>query len=284
MANEILWAGYPKSYTPGRQRPVQYIVLHYTAGHEGPNDAENGVSYDKKRTDGTSTHYFTDSLGPALQEVPDGDRSHAARKHGNEIGIQIEICGTQQTREQWLDEVSKATLETTAWLVATLLKRHNLAFKLLSVDETRAAYYAPAGQRPTGITEHARVTQAYPEDNGDHMDVGTNFPWDWFLDRVKYYLNPIQIGADMPLLAETHDGTRLVGDGIKCVPFTGNDEQWKNLQWAAAHPGAVLKYGTAPEEYYYGIIGHPVSDTPEGLVPHVHDVPAATTGNAQTGA
>ena len=187
-STEILWAGYPKSYTKGRVRKVQYVCLHYTAGHEGPTDAENGVSYDKRRTDGTSTHYFTDSLGPALQEVPDGDRSHCARYHGNEIGIHIEICGTRQTREQWLDSVSKPTLETTAYLTAVLLKRHNLAFKLLTVAETRAAYYNSV--KPTGITDHSRVTQAYPEDNGDHMDVGTAFPWDVFLDMVSRWLDP----------------------------------------------------------------------------------------------
>lgn len=185
MVGSAIWAGYPNSYTEGRNRKPQYVVLHYTAGHEGPTDAENGVEYDKKRTDGVSTHYFTDSAGPALQEVPEGDRAHAARHYGNEIGIQIEVCGTKQTRSQWLDPTSMATLETTAWLVADICKRNGFPVKLLTVDETRAAYFASSGHRPFGITDHGRVTEAYPEDNGDHTDMGTDFPWDIFLDMVN---------------------------------------------------------------------------------------------------
>lgn len=231
-ATSVLWAGYPKSWTRGRNRKVQYVVLHYTAGSEGPTSAEGGVAYDKRRTDGTSTHYFTDSAGPALQEVPDGDRSHAARYHGNEIGIQIEICGTRQTREQWLDAVSRPTLETTAWLVATLLKRHGLAFKLLTIAETRAAYYAPVAVRPTGITDHSRCTQAYPEDNGDHMDVGTAFPWDVFMAMVAGFYQPPpptdNTGDDQMFLLQGDDTAGYNGqpimyvcNGVERVALTG---------------------------------------------------------------
>lgn len=245
MSEQILWAGYPASYTKGRVRKVQYVCLHYTAGHEGPSDAENGVSYDKRRTDGTSTHYFTDSLGPALQEVPDGDRSHCARYHGNEIGIHIEICGTRQTRVQWLDAVSRPTLETTAWLVAVLLKRHNLAFKLLTVAETRAAYYGTT--KPTGITEHARVTQAYPEDNGDHMDVGTEFPWDVFLPMVGSHLTnpvPTPIPGGLEMFCKYDDKSEVVkalqrlllACDPTCLPQFGADGGY-----GAETAGAMLK-------------------------------------------
>jgi len=181
MASSI-WAGYPRSHTPGRARPVQFVTLHYTAGSEGPNSAENGIAYDKIRTDGTSCHYFSDSLGPALQEVPDGDRSHSALFHGNEIGIHIEICGTVQTREQWLDPVSLATLKTTAALVRDLCDRHGLEKRHLSVAETRAAYYGKG--KPTGINDHRACTLAFPEDGGDHTDVGVDFPWDVFMALV----------------------------------------------------------------------------------------------------
>lgn len=178
-----VWVGYPRSWTAGRRRPVQYVVLHYTAGSEGPSSAENGAAYDKIRSDGTSTHYFADSAGPALQEVPDGDRAHAALFHGNEIGIHIEICGTRQSRDQWLDPASFATLQMTAALTREICQRHGFELRRLSVDEVRAAYYAKGG-KPTGICDHWAVTQAYPEDGGDHTDVGTDFPWDVFMQMV----------------------------------------------------------------------------------------------------
>lgn len=210
------WAGYPRSYTPGRQRPVQYVVLHYTAGSEGPTSAEAGVAYDKTRTDGVSTHYFTDSAGPALQEVPDGDRAHAALFHGNEIGIQIEICGTRQTREEWLDSTSVATLRTTAALVRELCQRHGLPMRRLSSAQVREAYYNAPDARPRGITDHAGVTMAYPEDGGDHMDVGDGFPWDVFMGMVTE-------GEDNVKVILTHDAN---GDTILLYAWTGT---WRRI-------------------------------------------------------
>lgn len=62
--------------------------------------------------------------------------------------------------------------------------------------------------------------------------------------------------------AQLADGTRLVGNGRECWPFTGDQSQWESLGWAITNAGAVLAYGTAPAEYYYPIIGQPVSETP----------------------
>lgn len=229
MSREILWVGYPKSYTKGRQRPIQFVTLHYTAGSEGATSAESGVAYDKVRTDGTSAHYYTDSVGPALQEVPDGDRAHTARKHGNEIGIHIEICGTVQTRAQWLDSTSMATLKTTAYVVAVLLKRHNLAFKRLTTSETRAAYYNPSGSRPTGINDHNACTKAFPEDGGTHTDVGPEFPWDVFMDLVADELNEGE-DEDMRLTFFLADGGywRSNGTTIRRIPSGGDFTQIKD--------------------------------------------------------
>lgn len=184
------WVGPPRSYSIGRNRPIQYIVLHYTAGAEGPNAAENGAAYDKIRTDGVSTHYFTDSSGPALQEVKDGDRAHAALFRGNELGIQIEICGTRQTREQWLDGTSYATLKTTAQLVSELCAIHGIPKVRLTAAQVRAAWYAAAGSRPKGICDHGTVTAAYPEDGGTHTDVGPEFPWDVFFELLGEVVPP----------------------------------------------------------------------------------------------
>jgi hypothetical protein len=198
VTNSILWVGYPRSYTPGRNKRIKFITHHYTAGSEGQSSAENGAQYDKTRADGTSTHYFTDSLGPALQEVPDGDRAHTARQHGNDVGIHIEICGTRQTRAQWLDGTSLATLQTTAWLCATLLKRHSLAFHRLTVAETRDAYYDNVNG-PTGINDHYDCTLAFPEDQGTHNDVGVDFPWDVYLPMVGDQLAILNGGGSMPM-------------------------------------------------------------------------------------
>jgi N-acetyl-anhydromuramyl-L-alanine amidase AmpD len=222
MTLTIKWVGPPRSYTRGRARQLRYVTLHYTAGSEGPTSAENGVAYDKTRTDGTSCHYFTDSLGPALCEVHDEDTSYSALYHGNALGIHIEICGTAQTRAQWLDAVSRATLQTTAELVAYLLKEHNLPNKRLSVAETRAAWYAPADQRYKyeGYNDHGTITAAYPEDGGTHTDVGPNFPWDVFSQMVTDAMEGDMADATV---------TGITKEGLK--DFVKTDDAVPNLPW-----------------------------------------------------
>jgi N-acetyl-anhydromuramyl-L-alanine amidase AmpD len=190
-----IWVGSPNSYTAGRNRSIQYVVIHSTEGSEGPTSAEAGAAYDKRRTDGTSTHLFTDS-DTAIREVLDSDRAHHARFHGNEIGIGVEICGLAgQSDAQWHDAVSAATLRITAREVAALCKAHNIPVRRLSVAEVRAAYYATAAQRPKGICGHIDVTNAYPEDNGSHTDPGPHFPWAEFLLMVNQELG----GGDVPV-------------------------------------------------------------------------------------
>jgi hypothetical protein len=175
----MLWVGYPRSYTPGRARAPKLVVMHYTAGNEGPTSAEAGAQYDKNRTDGVSCHAFFDSQGPGLQEVPFGDRSHSAFFKGNEIGIHYELCGTRQTRAQWLDPVSTATLRTAAEAVRYTCDTLGIAKRRLSVAEVQRAW--DLGD-VTGICDHADITLAYGA--GDHMDVGPEFPWDVFMGWV----------------------------------------------------------------------------------------------------
>jgi len=206
VSASIKWVGPPRSYTVGRPRDIRFIVLHDTEGSEGPDSAENGAAYDKRRTDGVSTHYFTDSAGPALQEVADRDQAHAALYHGNAIGIQIEICGrASQTRAQWLDAASRPTLETTAALVAHLCQAHDIPPVRLTTAQCRAAWYATPSSRPKGIVDHGTVTKAFPEDGGTHTDVGSNFPWDVFMTMVEEEMGKMD-NAEWIRLHQSVDG------------------------------------------------------------------------------
>lgn len=178
--NPMTWAGYPRSYTAGRRRAPKLLVVHYTAGNEGPTSAENGIHYDKIRTDGISCHAFFDSEGPGLQEVPFGDRSHSAFFYGNEIGVHYEICGTRQTREQWLDGTSQATLVTCAAATAYACETLGLQKRRLTDGEVRRAWdVGDIG----GICDHWAITRVFGR--GDHTDVGPEFPWDVFTALVN---------------------------------------------------------------------------------------------------
>lgn len=184
----------PNAYGVGRDgKSVMYVVVHYTAGSEGLRSAEDGAAYDARRTDGVSTHYFHDQ-DSTIQCVLTKDRANAALHKGNRLGIQHELCGTVQTRAQWLDAASDGTLWRAAKQIARDCVKYGLPVRRLSVVETRAAWYSwPNG--PRGIVGHVDVTNAYPEDGGTHTDPGTGFPWDVLLARVSHYID----GGDVTL-------------------------------------------------------------------------------------
>lgn len=176
----------PRAYGVGRDgRSVQYVVIHYTAGSERSTSAEDGASYDQKRQDGTSCHYFHDQ-NSTVQCVLTWNRANSALAKGNRLGIQHELCGTVQTREQWLDPASDGTLWRAAKQVARDCRKYGIPAVWLTPSQVRAAWYGSV--KPKGICGHADVTLAYPEDDGDHMDPGAAFPRDVLLERVAGYL------------------------------------------------------------------------------------------------
>lgn len=167
----------PKSWTKGRPAPPRVIIIHTTEGHEHFEAAENGAAYDQRRTDGTSTHYFHDP-NSTVQCVHTKDQAHAARRNGNKIGIQHELCGKAgQSDAQWDDANSNAIIRRAAKQAARDAKKYNIPVVKLTPAQVRA------GAR--GFCGHVDITYAYPEDNGDHTDPGPRFPWAEFLAAVK---------------------------------------------------------------------------------------------------
>lgn len=295
MENPMLWVGYPRSYSAGRSRAPQFVVLHYTAGSEGPLSAENGANYDKTRADGTSCHAFFDSEGPGLQEVPFGDRSHSAFFHGNEIGIQYEICGTIQTRAQWLDDTSFATLVTCAKATRYACDFLGLQIRRMTTAEVRAAYYNSPGFRPTGICDHKNVTDAFPEDGGTHTDVGPEFPWDVFMDLVGDEVTASDVwqypmknpgGSDSPdaevfLTMSNYYSYRAYLRSYRAeMMLRGLSAMQdpivipKNKDFAE-----TASDETIPNKLAQALLAS--GGGPGGLVPHIHDL-VASTGDATT--
>jgi hypothetical protein len=195
-----------KAFGTGRDgRSAKYSVIHYTAGSERSTSAEDGAAYDQRRTDGTSTHYFHDQ-NSTVQCVLLANRANAAFHKGNRLGIQHELCGTIQTREQWLDPASLATIDRAAYQVARDHKRFGIPIRRLSPAQVRACWYDGA---PGGICGHVDVTLAYPEDGGTHTDPGTAFPWDVFMDRVQLHFE----GVDMAQLDDVQAAVNRIEQG-----------------------------------------------------------------------
>lgn len=279
-----VWVGSPRAYTKGRKMPIQFVAVHHTAGSEGPTSAEAGAAYDKTRTDGTSTHVFVDSNSVAV-EVLDTDRANHARAHGNEIGLGMELCGTLQTRAQWLDAVSLATLRNAAVWSAEKVVAYGLPIRRLSVAETRAAYYSPAAARPKGFAGHVDITNAFPEDGGDHTDPGPEFPWDVFLGLVTDATRQLIGGTNMPKLVIINDGPGGKGatyktDGLVRAGFATWDEAVKWAQFWGVPTSGLPTIAWADADRLIGPDRSALAGTggPAGLVPHTHAV--SLSGNS----
>jgi hypothetical protein len=207
----------PRSYTRGRAggaRP-RLIVWHYTAGHEGPDDAENGAAYDGRRADGTSAHYYVDS-NSTVQCVLTSDTAHTALYNGNRWGIQYELCGTRQSRAQWLDPVSSATITQAARQAARDGAKYGIPVRKLTPAQVRAG--------ESGHCGHADVTAAWPEDGGDHTDPGPEFPWDVALARVQQLTAG---GGEIDMGNVPGDMLRRLADGQHT--YTDDDGEVKPL-------------------------------------------------------
>ena len=204
----------PQSYSTGRPNgQPRLVVVHYTAGSEGPTSAEDGAAYDQRRTDGTSAHYYVDR-NSIVQCVATWDRAHAALWNGNQVGIHYELCGTVQTREQWLDNASLATLSRAAIQMRRDMAKYGIPAVKLSPAQVRA------GAR--GVCGHVDITYAWPEDGGDHTDPGTEFPWDVFMRLL-------QEGDDMVLTDE--EQRKLYAWVAHIVEVLGAFETGDPLMW-----------------------------------------------------
>jgi N-acetyl-anhydromuramyl-L-alanine amidase AmpD len=171
-----------KSYTKNRVSAAypDVIFIHTTEGSEGLVSAENGAAYDARRSDGTSTHFFVDQ-NSTIQCVLTTDEAHAARRTGNDKGIQIEVCGkAAQSKTQWADPASRGAVNQAADVGVAIRKKYGKSrfpLRNLTPAELRAG--------KNGFAEHYDATKAFPSDGGDHTDPGPNFPWGLLFDLIE---------------------------------------------------------------------------------------------------
>jgi N-acetyl-anhydromuramyl-L-alanine amidase AmpD len=130
---------------------------------------------DPKLTPRRSAHEVIDSEH-VIQCVLKAAHAWHCGHTGNDTTYGIEICGqANQTRDQWLDEISIKTLSLAAARVGILAKVFGLPIVMLTADDIKAGR--------TGITSHAEMSKAWHEST--HTDPGPGFPWDLFLTACK---------------------------------------------------------------------------------------------------
>lgn len=167
---------------PSTPRDVKWMVIHTIESPEDKNRAYNlGINVFANPERRASTHYGVDS-DEVVQYVDDANIAWGA-EGANQNGIHIEHAGyARQTPSDWNDAYSMAMLERSAELAANKARKYNIPIRKLSWQEMKA------GER--GFVGHVDVNRMRRNGNllpDDHWDPGPNFPWDYYLGRVKAY-------------------------------------------------------------------------------------------------
>ena len=117
------------NYRVGRTRPVQYIVMHYTANNG--DTAQNNCDY-YHRVGGlqASAHYFVDEYG-VMQSVREGDTAwhcgaraywHPECRNDNSIGI--EMCSRKRADGRYY--IKPETVANAAALAKDIMQRYGI--------------------------------------------------------------------------------------------------------------------------------------------------------------
>jgi len=171
------------------KRKVRVIVMHDMEAPENSSTAENVAKYFHTTPTPASAHICVDN-DSIVQCVLDNDVAYAAPGANND-GIQIEMAGfAKQTREQWLDPYGVLLLDRSADAAAQYCLKYDIPVRQLTNQQLAN------GEK--GIVGHRQVSQVYKK--SDHMDPGTNFPWDYFLERVnRHYVERAKKFGKVPV-------------------------------------------------------------------------------------
>lgn len=168
---------HPSNFSAHPRLCPRFVVVHATDGHEGFRK-DDDVAAMFARADlkpHRSAHYVIDS-DSVTRCVPDLMTAWHAGHTGNAHGIGIELCGrANQTRAQWLDELSLPMLCLAARLISDLCRQYSIEPVVANERDLRAGR--------GGITTHSFVSLAWGESK--HHDPGPGFPLGALVEAVR---------------------------------------------------------------------------------------------------
>lgn len=235
-------------------RRSKWVVLHTMETDENGSIAENiGAGWFTNPAALASAHYCVDN-DSIVQGVNEGDYAWASGPIGNVGGVQIEMAGrASQTRAQWLDDYSRAMLERTAALVADICTRQGIPVRVLTDEQV--------ARGEAGITTHATLARVFRETN--HTDPGPNFPWDYFMERVRAYVNStggsVSEPAPAPIDAGRAPARRIAMSGVFYPDRTlevSRDTDPNSPAVAKYRPGSAIRYDSYIMENGYAWISY----------------------------
>lgn len=171
-----------------RGRTVDLFLLHT---QEGDGNADSLARFLQNPANEVSYHYTVsedyNDHGVTVCDVVDTDEASWSALSANSRSINLCFAGSRAgwSRDQWLKQ-SRA-IDVAAYLAVQDCKKYDIAIKVLA---------PPYTSDPPGISDHNYVTQWLKD--GDHTDVGANFPWDVFAASVAKYCHQTPAPAPAP--------------------------------------------------------------------------------------
>lgn len=156
---------------------IRAICIHVTVNTPG-TPAENVANYQIQSESG-SYHELVDTGANVLIENTDDWLSWSAGPKGNWCALHRSyVMRGTESQAEW--RKYDAMLRAGAQRDAQWAKKYNIPVVKLTPAELRA------GKR--GFCGHHDVSLAWGE--SDHVDPGVGFPWDYYLQIVREYMNP----------------------------------------------------------------------------------------------
>lgn len=167
MIGKIAYA-HPSNYETGRTKPIQYIVIHYTA-NDGDTDENNG-KYFQRPNIGASAHYFVDEDSYTISVLEKDTAWHCGAKtyvHGscrNANSIGIEMCSEKDANKRYC--INNETFNNTVNITKKLMKEYGIPLErvLRHYDVTGKNCPAPFVENPK---EWERFLKALGEEENE---------------------------------------------------------------------------------------------------------------------
>jgi len=163
------WVKSPSFHSRGGTK-VDLFLLHT---QEGPGNADSLARFLANPANQVSYHYTvgqdTRDGGVTVCDVVDTDYCSWSVLSANPRSINLCFAGSSVnwSRDQWLQQAR--ALDVAAYIAVADCKKYGITIKVLT---------PPYKSAPPGISDHAYVSKFLGD--GNHTDVGPNFPWDVF--------------------------------------------------------------------------------------------------------
>lgn len=227
-----------------RYYPTSTLIKHGVVVHDsesGDGSSANLISVLKSPGNkpsshggffGAGYHAVTDGGGGYVQ-IADASAGPYSAPPLNPTWWHVCMPGfVNQTREQWLDQLSYAHILGVAHFIVDKQKEDNQTWPLsfIFADQLKAGLH--------GYTSHYQVSLAWHETT--HTDPGPNFPWD-VLDRIIQSLSNVSQQEDeiMYLATLSNGDVVVVGASVRPVSTDeiGPNGPYKGLPRFVPDPG-----------------------------------------------